>query len=196
MLPPCSACLCAIFPSRVLACSPAVHHRVCSCSQGYSSCMYECWTLCMYATTALCLFVRYFPVARRTCSHARPPYIIAFNRYHKYIFYACMCARRYVCTLPPCFACSCHVCPLLVLAGSPVFHECTFTRCPLLNVVASMPIRRQIFTCVTTTKYALLTLAYRCACCQILRFNRLSTCVEVHWFRSHRIWNRLHRIFV
>ena len=32
--------------------------------------------------------------------------------------------------------------------------------------------------------------------CQILRFNRLSTCVEAHWFRLHRIWNRLHRIFV
>ena len=31
--------------------------------------------------------------------------------------------------------------------------------------------------------------------CQMLRFNRLSTCVEVHWFRLHRIGNRLHRIF-
>ena len=32
--------------------------------------------------------------------------------------------------------------------------------------------------------------------CQILRFNSLSSCVEAHWFRWHRIWNRLHRIFV
>ena len=32
--------------------------------------------------------------------------------------------------------------------------------------------------------------------CQILRFNRLSACVEAYWFRLHRIWNRLHRTFV
>ena len=31
--------------------------------------------------------------------------------------------------------------------------------------------------------------------CQILRFNRLSTCVEAHWFRLHLICIRLHRIF-
>ena len=31
--------------------------------------------------------------------------------------------------------------------------------------------------------------------CQILRFNRLYTCVEAHWFRLRRIWDRLHRIF-
>ena len=31
--------------------------------------------------------------------------------------------------------------------------------------------------------------------CQILRFNRLSTCVEAHWFRLHHIWNILYRIF-
>ena len=32
--------------------------------------------------------------SRRACSHARPPYIIAFTRHRKDIFYACMCARR------------------------------------------------------------------------------------------------------
>lgn len=29
---------------------------------------------------------------------------------------------------------------------------------------------------------------------QILRFIRLSTCVEAHWLRLHRVWIRLHRI--
>ena len=31
--------------------------------------------------------------------------------------------------------------------------------------------------------------------CQILCFNRLSTCAEAHWFRLHRIWIRLYRMF-
>ena len=32
--------------------------------------------------------------------------------------------------------------------------------------------------------------------CQMLRFNRVSTCVEAesHWLRLYRIWTRLHRI--
>ena len=32
--------------------------------------------------------------------------------------------------------------------------------------------------------------------CQILRLNRLSTCVDAHWFRLHRIWIRLCHIFM
>ena len=48
-----------------------------------------------------------------------------------------------------------HARPPLMNARSPV---------ALLNVVASLPIRRQISACVTTTKRILLILAYRCAC--------------------------------
>ena len=39
----------------------------------------------------------------------------------------------------------------------------------------------------------------RTTCCclgQILGCNRLSTCVEAHWFRSQRIWIMLYRIHV
>ena len=113
MLAPRSVSLCAIFSSRVLACSPAVHHRVYSLSQVYFFCVYL--ALGFYGAAVFCVLVPCLPV-------------------------------------------------LVVLACSPAVNECMFTRCPLLNMVASMPARRQIFARVTTTKLILLLLAYRCAC--------------------------------
>ena len=113
MLAPRSVSLCAIFSSRVLACSPAVHHRVYSLSQVYFFCVYL--ALGFYGAAVFCVLVPCLPV-------------------------------------------------LVVLACSPAVNECMFTRCPLLNVVASMPIRRQVYAYVTTTKHILLILAFRCAC--------------------------------
>ena len=101
MLAPRSVSLCAIFSSRVLACSPAVHHRVYSLSQVYFFCVYL--ALGFYGAAVFCVLVPCLPV-------------------------------------------------LVVLACSPAVNECMFTRCPLLNMVASMPARRQIFARVTTTK--------------------------------------------
>ena len=49
--------------------------------------------------------------SRRACSHARPPYIIAFARVRKDIAHACMNAGRYVCMLPPRSACLCAIFP-------------------------------------------------------------------------------------
>ena len=115
MLPPRSACVCAIFPSRVLACSPAVYHRIYSLSQGYI-----------------------------------------------YIMHVCVLDARYV----GCRRVS-HVCTMsgrIVLACSPAVHECALIRCPMFDVVESMPIRRQTFARVTTIKHSLPTLAYRRAC--------------------------------
>ena len=43
--------------------------------------------------------------------------------------------------------------------------------------------------------FDLLKLNAQCLGCKIFLFNRVSTCVEAHWLRLHRIWNRLHRIF-
>ena len=64
MLPPCTACFCAIFPSHVLACWSAVHHCVYSLSQGYRLCMYVCSTLGMYASTVVSTFAPCLPVTR------------------------------------------------------------------------------------------------------------------------------------
>ena len=78
MLLPRAACLCAIFPSRVLACSPAVRHRVYSLSQGYNLCVYVCSTIGMYAAAVLCMLAPRLPVtrvcmlARRSRMHVHP----------------------------------------------------------------------------------------------------------------------------
>ena len=108
-------------------------------------CVLDAMYVCFQCALLVCALF-----SRRACSHSRPPYIIALTLYRKDIFYACtsMCARRYVCTLPPCFACSCHVCPILELACSPAVHERTLTRCsmwlhPCLYVVTYLHASRR-----------------------------------------------------
>ena len=53
-----------MFPSHVLACSPAVHHRLYSLSLGYRYFMYVCMTLGMYAVAVFRLLEPCLPVTR------------------------------------------------------------------------------------------------------------------------------------
>ena len=114
-----------------------------------------------YASTALCLFVRYFPVAgARMLAGRTSSRLLVIARI--FFMHVCLLDARYVRrrvsharAMPARYSCS-HARP-------PSMNECTFTRCPLLNVVASMPIRRPISASVSTTKHVLLIFAYRCA---------------------------------
>lgn len=77
MLPSRSVFVWPVFPPFVLACSPAVHHRVDSLSRGFSLCIYMCSTLCMhrmYAVAVLCMLprARVRMLARCSLTHACP----------------------------------------------------------------------------------------------------------------------------
>ena len=52
-------------------------------------CMLDAMCVCFHRALLVCVLF-----SRRACPHARPPYIIAYTRYRKDIFYGCMCARR------------------------------------------------------------------------------------------------------
>ena len=156
MLPPRSACLCAVFPSLVHTRSPEGHHCVDSLSRGILSyaciCRYVCCSMCMYVCAYVCMLppcsacscpvhlflVRCSPGVRAPMLTRRASlrrlvlewvYCILCARHYVCI---CMYVRTYVCILPPCPACSCPVRPLLVLACSPAVHKTTCTRLSML----------------------------------------------------------------
>ena len=86
-------CLLVRCPSEVCACPHAVHHTpTCYREDKFRACMYAGPYICMLPLHSAC----FCAISRRSCSHARQPYIIAFTRYREDIFYACMLDARYV----------------------------------------------------------------------------------------------------
>ena len=160
MFPPRSACWCAARHECAHARPACIITPTCYREDIYYACiMLDAMYACFHRGLLVCALF-----SRRACSHARPPYIIAFTRYRKdiYIMHVCVLDARYV----GCRRVS-HVCTVsgrIVLACSPAVHECALIRCPMFDVVESMPIRRQTFARVTTIKHSLPTLAYRRAC--------------------------------